>query len=131
MATPPEEDSRPPIPPTVAIAAAMVILRAAGTAIETVAVSSWEGEQAFQMLGLLSFNLLIYVVPMLYAYSGKNWARCLVAVIILGSYLILLTPHADLQALESGWYPLAYMFLDVSVLVLLFVPKSNRWFKPE
>jgi len=66
--------------------------------------------------------------------QGRNWARIVVVIFFAISlvyrafqwkaYLLVLNPKTALAALQLVKLP-----LDTAAVVLLFLPRSNRWFK--
>ena len=75
---------------------------------------------------------LIILIPLWFIFRGKNWARwVLVGLTLLG--LCFGLPHLMREFGEHsiGWIVAHrwYIPIGVVVLVLLFLPSSNRWFR--
>ena len=85
------------------------------------------------MVSLIAMIFTIFIILLL-AYKiwyGKNWARITLAVLfVVGVYPAILLISAEVErnilvALCSG----VQILTQATVLVLLYMPSSNRWFK--
>jgi hypothetical protein len=72
---------------------------------------------------------LIILLPLWFIFRGKSWARLvLLALTFLGFCFRLPQLIQQFEAHSLGW-TVAYILGDAVVLVLLFLPSSNRWFQ--
>lgn len=77
---------------------------------------------------------LIIFLPLWFIFRGKNWARwVLVVLTFLGFVFRLPQLIRELGEHSLGWVAAHryYILIEAVVMILLFLPSSNRWFRAD
>ena len=77
---------------------------------------------------------LIILIPLWFIFRGKNWARWVLVVLTFVGFAFRLRQLIP----QIGWHSLGwvvayrwYILVEAGVLVVLFLPSSNRWFRGD
>lgn len=107
----------------------------------SLAVCTWDiawvisDEEVFESRSFLAVLLALNTIPLVFTFAAffkRNWGRIILAVITALGALAL--PFVMLLGEEAGGGPLdaetvLYSLAEVTVIVLLFAPASNRWYR--
>ena len=81
---------------------------------------------------IFGFGLILDFAPLWFVFRRKNWARWFVIIYMV--FNVCFDPllgnrfHLTFSTLQKVWFGLSDI-LDITAVVLLFLPSSNRWFR--
>lgn len=98
----------------------------------TAAVSD---EEVFESRSFLAILLALNTIPLVFTFAAffrRNWGRIVLTVITALGALTL--PFVMLSGEQAGDVPVdveavLYSLAEVTVIVLLFAPRSNSWYR--
>ena len=89
---------------------------------------NWHSPNFYINFGL---SLAVLFVQVWFIFRGKNWARWLLVAMMFAGFCVLPWFIKRYSSHSASWITLSVLqnLADIVVLVALFLPSSNRWFR--
>jgi hypothetical protein len=118
-------------PATVKVALILLAIFAGEALAVSLICAQWGNLSSDISFGIF---LVLNIIPLWFVFRRKNWARWFVAILTIAgvcySPFLWVQEQQTFPAFWKVWFWLSVLS-DIIVVILLFHPSSNRWFRAK